>query len=148
MSKQPSSSKRIRPRLLMALVALAAGVAAGVRAAGVRAGARRPVPGGQDSQPGGLQAHDPGVGAQQGGGPGDGDAPAGVPVDTPAELLADPDVIQGLAPLSTGADHAPFALPVPSPSTRIGLRLLMALVALAAGIAAVVVAIDLVRTVL
>jgi hypothetical protein len=36
----------------------------------------------------------------------------------------------------------------PRPSTRIGLRLLMALVALAAGIAAVVVAIDLVRTVL
>jgi hypothetical protein len=36
----------------------------------------------------------------------------------------------------------------PGPSARIGLRLLMALVALAAGIAAVVVAIDLVRTVL
>jgi hypothetical protein len=36
----------------------------------------------------------------------------------------------------------------PPPSARIGLRLLMAIVALAAGIAAVVVAIDLVRTVL
>jgi hypothetical protein len=36
----------------------------------------------------------------------------------------------------------------PRPSAHIGLRLLMALVALAAGIAAVVVAIDLVRTVL
>jgi uncharacterized protein involved in exopolysaccharide biosynthesis len=36
----------------------------------------------------------------------------------------------------------------PPPSPRIPLRLLMALVALAAGIAAVVVAIDLVRTVL
>jgi hypothetical protein len=36
----------------------------------------------------------------------------------------------------------------PPPSTRIPLRLAMALVALAAGIAAVVVAVDLVRTVL
>ena len=36
----------------------------------------------------------------------------------------------------------------PPPSTRIGLRLALALIALAAGIAAVVVAIDLVRAVL
>ncbi|HEY5430207.1 MAG TPA: hypothetical protein VIK04_13915 [Solirubrobacteraceae bacterium] len=36
----------------------------------------------------------------------------------------------------------------PPPSTRIALRVLMALVALAAGIAAVLIAIELVRTVL
>jgi hypothetical protein len=149
MSRRPSPSTRIGLRL-MALMALAAGIAAGVRAKGLRAGARRPGPGRRDSQPGGLPADDPSVAAIPGSGTEHEDAPAGVPADTPAELLPDPDVIQSLDPFDAGAADGQSLEPgvADHPSTRIRLRLLMALVALAAGIAAVVVTIDLVRTVL